>query len=196
MTPFDTGAYASRQSYVTGNAVKQCALQLKEKILAYARTLLNDTDRELTLDRKMIYMDGEEAISLEEVAMESYYSLTNSSAITAEVSLQTKGQRPLLRRLLCGGGGGYEAGQGEGSGYYPGSRQRHAFKSPACHDAGPRRNVHGAGLRTVGADAYRSQDRPGVKRYPSGLQASDRSGRTGSGRGVCGGAGSHRTLRE
>ncbi|POP31777.1 xanthine dehydrogenase molybdenum-binding subunit XdhA [Lactonifactor longoviformis] len=90
VTPFDTGAYASRQSYVTGNAVKQCALQLKEKILAYARTLLNDTDRELTLDRKMIYMDGEEAISLEEVAMESYYSLTNSSAITAEVSLQTK----------------------------------------------------------------------------------------------------------
>ena len=33
VTPFDTGAYASRQSYVTGTAVKQCAEQMYEKNL-------------------------------------------------------------------------------------------------------------------------------------------------------------------
>ena len=40
VSPFDTGAYASRQSFVTGTAVKHCAEILRDKILAYAKTLL------------------------------------------------------------------------------------------------------------------------------------------------------------
>ena len=36
VTPFDTGAYASRQSYVSGKAVKKTAEMMKEKILEYA----------------------------------------------------------------------------------------------------------------------------------------------------------------
>ncbi len=90
VTPFDTGAYASRQTYVTGNAVKACAKQLKQKILDYARTLLDNTTKQLDIKNGMITEDGEDAISLEEVSQECYYSFTNSSAITAEVSLQTK----------------------------------------------------------------------------------------------------------
>ena len=31
VTPFDTGAYASRQSFVTGTVVKDCANLLKER---------------------------------------------------------------------------------------------------------------------------------------------------------------------
>ena len=89
-TPFDTGAYASRQTYVTGAAVKECAELLKEKILAYAGTLIGDGYEELELKECMIFSAGEPVISLEEVALESYYSLTNSSAITAEVSRQMK----------------------------------------------------------------------------------------------------------
>ena len=38
--PFDTGAYASRQTYVTGMAVKKCAQQLKARILDYAGFML------------------------------------------------------------------------------------------------------------------------------------------------------------
>ena len=38
--PFDTGAYASRQTYVTGMAVKKCAQQLKARILHYAGFML------------------------------------------------------------------------------------------------------------------------------------------------------------
>ena len=34
------GAYASRQSFVTGTAVRHCAEILRDKILAYAKTLL------------------------------------------------------------------------------------------------------------------------------------------------------------
>ena len=90
VTPFDTGAYASRQSFVTGTAVRQCAELLYQKILDYAKTLLSNETRELSLDHGYIYAGKDPVISLEEVAMESYYSLTNSCAITAEVSTQVK----------------------------------------------------------------------------------------------------------
>lgn len=91
VTPFDTGAYASRQSYVTGNAVKACAAQLREKILAYGAELLKEyTPQRLELDYGWIVCDGKKLMSLEELALESYYSFSHSSAITSEVSLQTK----------------------------------------------------------------------------------------------------------
>lgn len=90
VTPFDTGAYASRQSYVTGTAVKECAQLLKEKILAYAKSLLGNEYDELELEAEMVFSKGEPVISLKEVAMESYYSLTNSAVITAEISRQVK----------------------------------------------------------------------------------------------------------
>jgi len=90
VSPFDTGAYASRQSFVTGTAVKQCAQELYDKILTYAKTLLPEEERVLTLQNGWIYAGDEAALSLESVALEAYYSLTNSSVLTAEVSTQVK----------------------------------------------------------------------------------------------------------
>ena len=91
VSPFDTGAYASRQSFVTGTAVKHCAEILRDKILAYAKTLLPEVDtRELSLHDNWIWAGEERAISLAALAEESYYSLTNSSVLTAEVSEQVK----------------------------------------------------------------------------------------------------------
>ncbi|MCI5530476.1 MAG: xanthine dehydrogenase molybdenum-binding subunit XdhA [Blautia sp.] len=90
VTPFDTGAYASRQSFVSGTAVKECAELLKEKILDYARTLMPDEKRELDLDHGWITAGGEQVMATEQLAMESYYSLSNSSVLTAEVSKQVK----------------------------------------------------------------------------------------------------------
>ena len=91
VSPFDTGAYASRQSFVTGTAVKHCAEILRDKILAYAKTLLPEVDtRELSLHDNWIWAGEEQAISLAALAEESYYSLTNSSVLTAEVSEQVK----------------------------------------------------------------------------------------------------------
>ncbi len=90
VTPFDTGAYASRQSFVTGTAVRQCAELMYQKILDYAQTLLPKETRELSLDQGWIYAGEDQVLSLEELALESYYSLTNSGAITAEVSTQVK----------------------------------------------------------------------------------------------------------
>lgn len=91
ISPFDTGAYASRQSFVTGTAVRHCAEILSDKILAYAKTLLPEIDTtELKLRDNWIWAGKEQAISLAALAEESYYSLTNSSVLTAEVSEQVK----------------------------------------------------------------------------------------------------------
>ncbi len=90
VTPFDTGAYASRQSFVTGTAVRECAELMYSKILAYARELLPNENEELSMDHGWILAGERKVLSMEELAMESYYSLTNSSAITAEVSRQVK----------------------------------------------------------------------------------------------------------
>lgn len=91
VAPFDTGAYASRQSFVTGTAVRHCAEILRDKILAYAKTLLPEIDTaELELRDNWIWAGEEQALSLAALAEESYYSLTNSSVLTAEVSEQVK----------------------------------------------------------------------------------------------------------
>ncbi len=90
VTPFDTGAYASRQSFVSGTAVKECAELLKEKILDYAKTLMPEEKRELDLDHGWVTAGGEQVMAMEQLAMESYYSLSNSSVLTAEVSKQVK----------------------------------------------------------------------------------------------------------
>ena len=36
ITPFDTGSYASRQTFVSGAAVKKAALEVKDKVLQFA----------------------------------------------------------------------------------------------------------------------------------------------------------------
>lgn len=91
VAPFDTGAYASRQTYVTGMAIKQTAQVFKEKVLAYAAGMLKCPAEELDLaEGKILGKDGKEAIKLEDVAMEAFYSLDNQTHITAETTFQCK----------------------------------------------------------------------------------------------------------
>ena len=53
-TPFDTGAYASRQTYVSGMACKKCGEELRGKILEYAAYMLNHDLPDLS---KTVYAD-------------------------------------------------------------------------------------------------------------------------------------------
>lgn len=86
VTPYDTGAYASRQTYVSGMAVKKTALSLKQKILSFAAYMLKKDPADLDLvDGWIVRPVGHERlIELKEVAMEACYSLTNSTHIAAE----------------------------------------------------------------------------------------------------------------
>lgn len=88
IAPFDTGAYASRQTYITGFAVHKAALEIREKILAVASRMTGaatenlDTENDSVIDAR----SGEPLVSIADVAMEAFYNTTYSEPITADVS--------------------------------------------------------------------------------------------------------------
>ena len=92
ITPFGTGAYASRQTYVGGFAIKQTALLLRERILKHAYELTRMAPFILDIvDGKIVRKtDGRVLMTLGELATEVLYSLTNSEHITAESTYQIK----------------------------------------------------------------------------------------------------------
>lgn len=91
VTPFDSGAYASRQSYITGGTVKATAILLKDKILAHAGEMFGISATSLDLDdEKIIETDSKKVIcTIEDVSMHSLYKKENSQHITAELTRST-----------------------------------------------------------------------------------------------------------
>jgi CO/xanthine dehydrogenase Mo-binding subunit len=73
-TPFDYGAYASSTTYISGRAVKETALDAKERLLYWASKLLEEPAEDLETGEGVVYSEvtGEE-VSLEEIGMESIY---------------------------------------------------------------------------------------------------------------------------
>jgi xanthine dehydrogenase molybdenum-binding subunit len=92
VTPFDTGAYASRQAYVASNAVFRAAKELKAKILEHASRISGILGGELDIvngeivNRKDI---SRTVISLKEVALDAYYDKQHGGQLTADVSHKT-----------------------------------------------------------------------------------------------------------
>lgn len=91
--PFDTGAYASRQTYVSGMAVKKCGEALKARILDYASFMLDgrpvdelDVDHDFVIEKET----GKELIDMPTLAVTAFYSLERSEHITAEVTNQCR----------------------------------------------------------------------------------------------------------
>ena len=92
VTPFGTGAYASRQTYTAGFAIRQTALLLRERILKYAHELTRMPPYNLDIvDGNIVRTtDGRELMTLGELATEALYSLTNSQHLSAESTSQIK----------------------------------------------------------------------------------------------------------
>ncbi|MFI3252725.1 MAG: xanthine dehydrogenase subunit XdhA [Eubacteriales bacterium] len=92
ISPFDTGAYASRQSYVSGKAVKKTGELLREKILQYAEYMSEKPWETLDIRDNMVVekATGEKVYTLGEVGLESFYSLSRAQHITAETTSQCK----------------------------------------------------------------------------------------------------------
>ena len=87
--PFDTGAYASRQSYITGYAVKEAAEKMKAKILKRASEIHDiNTDFMDIVDNKIVYKHNNELIStMEDFALLSFYDMDHGRPIVAESSV-------------------------------------------------------------------------------------------------------------
>lgn len=92
VTPFGTGAYASRQTYVGGFAVQQTARIMKERILSYAHELTRMTVHNLDVEDGYIINinNSRRLMSLAELATTALYSLEHSQHITAESTYQVK----------------------------------------------------------------------------------------------------------
>lgn len=92
VSPFDTGAYASRQTYVSGMAVKKTGAIFKEKILDYAAYMLEKPQDILDVrDNHIVDKEtGKQLLPMEELAATAFYSLDRSVHITAEATSHCK----------------------------------------------------------------------------------------------------------
>jgi xanthine dehydrogenase molybdenum-binding subunit len=98
VTPFDTGAYASRQAYVVSNAVFKAASKLKEKICYHASLMSGKDAADLDIvggvlvDRK----SSERVMDLKTLAIDSYYHKERGGQLSAEVSHKTTTNAPVF----------------------------------------------------------------------------------------------------
>ena len=92
ITPFDTGAYASRQTYVSGMAVKKAGLILKDRILDYAAYMLDKEKDTMDIQNNMVVdkESREKLLDMAELATTAFYSLDRSIHITAEATSHCK----------------------------------------------------------------------------------------------------------
>ena len=98
VSPFDTGAYASRQAYVVSNAVVRAANELKDKILLHA-DMMTQTDK-----TAMDIFEGHiistrtqtKIMDLKTLAVDSYYHKERGGQITAEISFKTTTNAPVF----------------------------------------------------------------------------------------------------
>ena len=71
-TPFDTGAYASSTTYISGGAVVKAAEQVKRQILEQGRKLLGDSAAEIR--GGYVIGKNDRSISYEEICTRSFYT--------------------------------------------------------------------------------------------------------------------------
>ncbi len=92
ITPFDTGAYASRQTYVSGMAVKKAGLIFKDRILDYAAYMLDKEKDTMEIQNNVVVdkESREKLLDMAELATTAFYSLDRSIHITAEATSHCK----------------------------------------------------------------------------------------------------------
>ena len=92
ITPFDSGAYASRQTFVTGIAVRKAALEVRQKVLEVAARRTGLTPAEMDLRDRMIVETslGRTVCSLGDVAMDSFYDRLLAAPITSDTSANVR----------------------------------------------------------------------------------------------------------
>ncbi|OED43261.1 xanthine dehydrogenase molybdenum-binding subunit XdhA [Endozoicomonas sp. (ex Bugula neritina AB1)] len=87
ITPFDLGAFASRQTYVVCQAVAEAAELLRSRILEHASVMLELEVSTLTIDDGAVVCSEKRIhLSLNELALDAYYHKNHGVQLTAEVS--------------------------------------------------------------------------------------------------------------
>ncbi len=82
-TPFDTGAYASSTTYISGTAVKKAAEKVKAQILDIGMKILGVKSAKIA--RGKVIAEGGKSISYEDICMKAFYT-DEQQQIMAEAS--------------------------------------------------------------------------------------------------------------
>jgi putative selenate reductase molybdopterin-binding subunit len=103
LTPFDTGAYASSTTYVSGMAVRRAALDVRGQIVAPPRDA-QDRPEELRL-ADGASRPGQQSVTLEKIALRALYGANQHQiAATASCRARAVSPPPVPRELRRGGG--------------------------------------------------------------------------------------------
>src|SRR5579859_1757085 len=84
-TPFDTGAYASSTTYISGGAAKKAAEQARAQILAVAGDMLKANPERLTIKDRVITAPNGNTVTVSQVALHSLH-IENQQQIMATAS--------------------------------------------------------------------------------------------------------------
>ena len=97
ITPFDPGAFASRQSYVTAPALREAAQILRQKILHHASLMLHLPEMNLTITDGNIVLETQPEhvlLSVADLAMNAFYHPEQGGQLSAESSFKTQTNPP------------------------------------------------------------------------------------------------------
>ncbi len=97
LTPFDKGAYASSTTYVSGNAVKKAAENMRQLILTEGARKLRVNDGEVEFDGIEIRRnDGKGAITLNDLATGLYYHANQKQLVASDSYVGQKSPPPYM----------------------------------------------------------------------------------------------------
>nr|WP_294512504.1 xanthine dehydrogenase subunit XdhA [uncultured Bilophila sp.] len=101
VTPWDTGAYASRQTYTCAPAVHAAADELRRKLLAYAGEMTGQFPAALTIGPTpqgdaVVFVRSPETVlvTLRDLAMDTFYNKDRGGQLTAEASFKSRQNPP------------------------------------------------------------------------------------------------------
>jgi len=84
-TPFDTGAYASSTTFISGGAVHKAALDVRKQIFNRASLMLDTTANDMKIHDTYVYATNGSSASLSEIALHSLHT-QNQQQIMATAS--------------------------------------------------------------------------------------------------------------
>lgn len=94
-SPYDPGAFASRQTFVNGHAVRACAEKIKVRLLEHAASMTSLSVADLRLaGRSVTSATGENVMPLSDLALDSFYHKDRGQRITAESAIKAQDAPP------------------------------------------------------------------------------------------------------
>lgn len=95
LTPFDTGAYASSTTYVSGNAVYKAAKKMRNMIITEAANVFNVEPTDVSFDGTL-FTSGDKTISINELSNRLYYNEDQKQLMATDSYVGHKSPPPFM----------------------------------------------------------------------------------------------------